>query len=166
MTKSISWGHTDTPIDGVTALSLNRPVINFSDDFRVKAEKSGEVVLTNLTTPLDRPETIRIATSDIKDIYSSTDIDPSVYAPSKRGVSILAQITDTLSVTDDTDADFRVDLPVSAHLVIKVPANEYMSAEKVEALVARLTSTLYESGSSETTRLDGLLRGSLVPRGV
>lgn len=166
MTKTISWGHTDTPVDGVSTLSLARPVINFNEDFRVKAEKSGEVVLVNLTTPLDRPEQIRIATSDIKDVYMSTDIDPSVYAPSKRGVSILAQITDTLSVNDSTDADFRVDLPVSAHLVIKVPASEYISADKVEALVARLISSLYETGSNQATRLDSLLRGSLVPRDI
>jgi len=166
MTKQISWGFKDTPVDGVSNLSLSRPVINFSSDFRVKTEKSGEVVLTNLTTPLDRPEQIRIATSDIRDVYANTDIDPSVYAPSKRGVSILTQITDTLSVADDNDADFRVDLPVSAHLVVKVPASEYISADKVEALVARLISTLYETGEDGTTRIDSVLRGSLVPKGV
>lgn len=166
MTKEISWGFIDTPVDGVTELTLDRPVLNFSQDFRIKTEKPGEVVLTNLTTPLDRPESIRIATSDIKDIYSSTNIDPSVYAPSKRGVSILAQLTDTLSVSDTTDPEFRVDLPVSAHLVIRVPANEYMSADKVQILVSRLVSSLYETGKDDTTRIDGLLRGALVPRDV
>lgn len=114
MTKKISWGYTDTPVDGVSSVALARPVLNLSSDYRVKTEKPGEVVITNLTTPLDRPETIRFATSDIRDVYTSTDIDPSVYAPSKRGVSLLAQITETISVTDDTDADYRVDLPMSA----------------------------------------------------
>jgi len=166
MTKQISWGFVDTPVDGVPTASLARPVLNFAEDFRIKSEKPGEVVLVNLTTPLDRPEQIRFATSDVKDVYSSTNIDPSVYAPSKRGVSLLAQITDTISVTDDADADFRVDLPVSAHLVVKVPASEYISADKVEALVARLISSLYETGEEGTTRLDSVLRGSLVPKGV
>lgn len=166
MTKEISWGFADTPVEGVPTQSLARPVLNFANDFRVKSEKPGEVVLVNLTTPLDRPEQIRFATSDIKDIYSSTNIDPSVFAPSKRGVSLLAQITDTISVTDSTDADFRIDLPVSAHLVIKVPASEYISADKVEALTARLISSLYETGKNDMTRLDSVLRGSLVPKGV
>lgn len=166
MTKSISWGHTDTPVAGVTALSLNRPVINFNEDFRVKVEKSGEVILTNLTTPLDRPENVRVAISDIKDIYSSSDIDPSAYPPSKRGVSILIQLTDTLVVEDDVDAAFRVHIPASAHLVIKVPANEYVTAALVQSLLARLVSFLYETGSSDTLRLDSLLRGSLLPRDI
>jgi len=166
MTKTISWGHTDTPVNGVPTLALTRPVLNFGENFRVKSEKAGEVVIANLTSPLDRPEHIRFATSDIRDIYSSTDIDPSVFAPSKRGVSLLAQLTDTLSVTDSSEADFRVDLPISAHLVVKVPASEYITAEIVESLVARLISSLYETGSDELVRIDSMLRGSLSPRGI
>lgn len=164
MTKKISWGHTDTPVSGVDSAALARPVLNLGSDYRVKTEKPGEVVITNLTTPLDRPETFRFATSDIRDIYTSTDIDPSVYAPSKRGVSLLAQITETISVTDDTDADYRVDLPLSAHLVIKVPASEFINAEVVEDLIARLISSLYETGKTDATRLDAMLRGSLTPK--
>lgn len=166
MTKNISWGYTDTPVEGVSNLALKRPVLNFGENFRVKADKAGEVVISNLTSPLDRPEQFRFATSDIRDIYSSTDIDPSVYAPSKRGVSLLAQMTETLSVTDSTDADFRIDLPVSAHLVIKVPASEHIDAKIVEDAVARLISSLYETGSDKLTRIDSMLRGSLTPRGI
>lgn len=166
MTKTISWGHTDTPVDGVPTQALTRPVLNFGENFRVKADKANEVVIANLTSPLDRPEHFRFATSDIRDVYSSTDIDPSVYAPSKRGVSLLAQMTDTLSVTDDTDADFRIDLPISAHIVIKVPASEHIDAQIVESAMARLISSLYETGSDELTRIDSMLRGSLTPRGI
>lgn len=166
MPKTISWGHSDTPVTGVTKLTLNRPVLNFPEDFRSKSKTPGEVVITNLTTPLDRPEQFRFATSDIRNIYSATDIDESVYAPSKRGVSILSQITDTITVSDDADADFRIDLPLSAHLVVKVPASEYIDAGIVEKLVARLVSSLYETGKDDATRLDSMLRGSLSPKGM
>lgn len=50
------------------------------------------------------------------------------------------------------------------HLVIKVPASEFVNAEVVEDLVARLISSLYETGKTDATRLDALLRGSLTPK--
>lgn len=167
MAKVKSLGYTDTPVQGVTSLTFPRAVLNFGADFRVKANQPGkEVVLTNLTCPVDRPEKIRIAYTDVSNVYSGTDIDSSVYSPTKRGVSILVQLTETISVTDSTDADFRVDLPVSYHLVVKVPASEFISAADIQTGLGRLVSGLFDTGSTATTRLEAILRGSLVPSGL
>lgn len=163
MAKSISAGYTDTPISGVTTLTFPRGLVNFGADFRVKSETANEAIITNLTTPVDRPERIRFSYSDVANIYSGTDVDPSVYAPSKRGVSVLTQLTETFSVTDSVDTTYRVDLPVSAHLVLKVPASEYLTAELIEAMIGRLVSSLFETGSLTDSRLKALLRGSLLP---
>jgi hypothetical protein len=75
----------------------------------------------------------------------------------------LAQVTDVLTVSESTDADYRVDLPLSAHLVIKVPASEYVTSAQVQAVVGRLLSSLFDTGVSTTSRLEAILRGSLVP---
>lgn len=164
MAKTINPGYTDTPISGVTTLSFPRGILNYEKDFRVKSNNNGkEVILTNITSPIDRPENIRVAYSDVANIYSGTGIEPSVTAPTKRGVSILTQVTDVLSVQDDTDADFRLDLPLSCHLVIKVPASEYVTAAQVKITVGRLLSSLFDSGSLTDSRLEAILRGSLVP---
>lgn len=164
MSKVISTGYTDTAISGVTSLEFPRAILNFEQDFRVKSNNSGkEVVITNITSPIDRPENIRIAYTDIANVYSGTGVEPSILAPSKRGVSILAQVTDVLSVTDTTDADYRIDLPISAHMVIKVPSNDNITAAVVQTLVGRLLSSLFDEGVSTTARLDAILRGSLVP---
>jgi hypothetical protein len=164
MTKIISNGYTDTPVEGVSSLTFPRAVLNIKSDFRVKSNNNGkEVILTNLTSPIDRPENIRVAYSDIANIYSGTSVEPSVFAPTKRGVSILSQVTEVLSVTDDTDAEFRIDQPVSAHLVIKVPASGYITSDVVETLVGRLLSSLFDTGKTDLSRLDAILRGSLVP---
>jgi len=164
MAKVITQGFTDTPVSGVTALTLPRAILNFDKDFRVKSNNNGkEVVLTNITSPIDRPENIRLAYSDITNIYSGTGIEPSVTAPTKRGVSILSQITDVVSVTDDTDADFRLDLPLSMHLVIKVPASEYITSDQLQLTLGRLLSSLFDSGSQSGSRLEAIVRGSLVP---
>lgn len=164
MAKVKSLGFTDTPIDGVTSLTFDRGLLNFSKDFRVKSNNAGkEVVLTNITSPVDRPEKIRVGYSDVTNIYSGTGVEPSVLAPTKRGTQILAQVTEVISVTDDADPDYRVDLPVSYHLVIKVPASEHITATEVNTGIGRLLSCLFDSGSTSTSRLEAILRGALVP---
>lgn len=163
MSKQLSLGFTDTPIAGVTSLKLDRGLVNYRADFRAKANTPREAILTNITSPVDRPEKFRIAYQDVSDIYKDTGIDMSVRAPSKRGVSLLVQLTEVASVTDTTDPSYRVDLPLSMHLVIKVPANENITAELVESMLGRLTSGVFETGSSDDSRLKSLLRGSLLP---
>jgi hypothetical protein len=164
MTKEIKAGYLDTAISGVTTLTFPRGLVNLKQDFRVKSNNNGkEVVLTNLTSPIDRPENIRLAYSEIANIYNGTGIEPSVAAPSKKGVSVLAQVTDVISVADTTDADFRIDLPLSAHLVIKAPASEYVTAAQIQTVVGRLLSSLFDTGSTSNSRLEAILRGSLVP---
>lgn len=163
MTRILSMGYTDTPITGVTELSLERGLVNYKADFRVKNDTPKECVLTNITSPVDRPEKFRIAYQDVSNVYKDTGIDASVHAPSKRGVSILVQLTEVASVTDSTDPSYRIDLPLSMHLVIKVPANENITAELVESMLGRLVSGVFETGSESDTRLKSLLRGSLLP---
>lgn len=167
MAKSKSTGYTDTPIEGVSSLSFSRGLLNFKSDFRVKADQAGkEILLTNITCPVDRPERIRIAYSDISNVYSGTGIEPSVAAPTKRGVSVLAQLTEVISVTDTVDPEYRIDLPISLHLVVKVPVNENISSTDIQTALGRLLSGLYDTGSTATTRLDAILRGSLKPSDV
>jgi hypothetical protein len=168
MTKVLNYGFTDTPVEGVTGpLNFQRDVLNFQKDFRVKTNNPGkEVVLTNITSPVDRPENVRLAYQDIANIYSGTGIEPSVLSPSKKGVSILAQVTEVLSITDTTDASYRVDKPASAHLVLKLAQDEMITPTVVEKLIGRLLSSLYDSGLLTEERLKAILRGSLVPAGL
>jgi hypothetical protein len=164
MTKEIKASYQDTAVSGVTSLTFPRAVLNIKEDFRVKSNTAGkEVIMTNITAPIDRPENIRLAYSEVANIYNGTGIEPSVSAPTKRGVSVLAQITDVISVTDTTDADFRIDLPLSAHLVLKVPSSEYITSAQVTAAVGRLLSSLFDTGSTSGSRLEAVLRGALVP---
>ena len=167
MSKVKSTGYTDTPIEGVPTLTFPRGLVNIGKDFRVKSNVAGkEIVLTNITSPIDRPEKIRIAYSEMANVYVGSGIEASVLAPTKKGVSLLAQVTDIITVTDSTDPDYRIDLPVSCHLVVKVPASEHIGAADVETCIGRLLSSLFDTGVTTTTRLEAILRGSLVPTEV
>lgn len=164
MSKSINKGYSDTAIGGVTTLPFSRGLLNFGADFREKSSTPGkEIVITNITCPTDRPEKLRIAYSETANIYSGTDIEPSLCAPSKKGVSVLVQLTEVISVSDTTDPSYRIDLPVSFHMVMKVPASEYITSDIIEAGVGRLVSAMYDTGSSNGKRINSLLRGSLTP---
>lgn len=163
MATLVNTGYTDTPINGNPVLNLLRGSVNFGEDFRLKSQSPTEVVISNLTSPVDRQEKFRFSYSDIANIYSGTDIDPSVYAPSKRGYSVLVQLTETFSVTDSAVPSYRVDLPISAHIVLKLPANENLTSTMIQTIVARLVSGLYETGLTTTSRIASLSRGSLIP---
>jgi hypothetical protein len=165
MSRIINFGYTDTAIvPDPGTLTLERAPLNFGADFREQTSQTGELVLTNLSSPYDRPETMRFGYTKIANVYNNSGIDPTVYAPTKSGVSLLCQINETVSVTDSTDPSFRMDFPISAHMVIKVPSSDAITASDVETLVGRLVSTLFDTGASDDTRLKQLLRGALTPK--
>lgn len=164
MAKVLNVNYTDTPISGATAVSLQLPTLNYHADYRVVQDEPNEVIITNLTSPIDQPERIRWACSEVKDIYRNSGIDPTLYYPTRRGTQILAQITDIFSITDNDVPDYLALLPISAHLVIRVPNNDLISEAVVTAETSRMIATLYETaGTTVLPRVRSLLRGALMP---
>lgn len=160
MSKAISVGYTDTI---AVAKDVSFPDLDWGVDFTPKTTKDGLAILTNITSPLDRPENFRFAYSEIANVYEGSKVDPSYLGTSKRGVSVLCQVTDIYSLTETTDPTYRVDLPVSAHIVLRIPACEYITADMVKALAVRAVSGLFGTGEVSSARIASLLRGSLVP---
>lgn len=161
---TISKGYTDTPTTANPVLTLPRPNLNWNEDYRVTKNTGDETVMINLNSPLDRPEKVRLAVSKVANVYGGTDIDPSVHAPTKRGISILAQRTSTLSVTDETASNDRIDLPLSFHIVAKIPVSEHITADIVQQELARTFSTLFDTDVETSGRLNSIMRGSLTPK--
>lgn len=166
MTKQLIFNRTDTAISGVSSLLLPMAVLNLPVDFVVKGRNAKDVTLANITSPLGAVETIRFAVNDVANVYTGSGIQPTLWATSKHGVSILAQINEIFSVTDTVDATFRQDLPMSAHIVLKVPDSEFMTGDMLKAIVGRLVNTLFNSGVATSERLAALTRGSLLPTDV
>jgi hypothetical protein len=165
MAKQINKGYTDTPVTNPVALTVTREPINFGSDFRVLRQNSDEIWLTNMTSPIDRPEKIRIARKEIGNVYQGTDISTSVHAPSKKGVNLHLQLQQTVEVTDDMNPEFVVHVPVTTSITIKTPAS-YLDATHVMDSVERLLTGLFDTNSVSPDRLAGLLRGSLIPQDI
>lgn len=161
MSKSISWNHSDTTVTAVGAFTPDS--LNYAANFAKREGKDSDITLVNTTGPADRAETVRYAVSRINNVYSGTSVDPSAFSTSKRGASVLVQINDILSVTESTSA-LRYDLPISAHLVVKTPLDEVITAEVLTHIVQRLIGATYEqSGKTVGERLAKLIRGAVTP---
>lgn len=164
MAKSVSYGYTDTAINGVTPpVNFVRGLPNFGEDWAQIPNGKGEFLMKNLTSPRDQEERIRIAYSEIANIYAGSNISSAYQAASTKGSSVLVQLNETWSETDDTDLTYRKDVPFQAHVVLKFANADFVTAEAVEDAFARLVSALYESGAVTTARLNALMRGSLKP---
>lgn len=166
MAKTINFGYTDTPISGVSSLEFPRGLVNFGADFRVRSEKKDEMLLTNITSPIDRPEKFRIAWSLVDSVYNGSGISVANQAASLRGVNLLIQLTEVATVTDSADPAYRVDVPISVHCVVRVPAVDQLTEEHIQTVLGRLISGFYETGSETTSRIKALLRGSLEPSDI
>lgn len=155
-----SFGYTDTPISGVTAPKITVPVINFNEDYRVKASSAKEATIVNISSPLDQPESIRFAVSEVADVYAGAGLSSEQIIGSKAGTRLLAQLNMTAKVTDESGMIVSY-LPLSAHLVIKVPKSAYVTNDLIDTVKNRLIGTLYDNGKLATS---ALLKGALVPK--
>lgn len=161
MSYSLNKGYTDAI---TTPKAVSVPDLSYSTDFRVSTDVPGEVIMTNITSPLDRNETVRFAITNIKDIYTNSGVDVSYMAPSHQGISLVTQVTDTWRYEDVANPTNPViDLPISAHLVIKAPKTSYLGANDYLSIAQRAFSLLFDTGSVTSARLMTLLKGALDP---
>lgn len=161
MSYSINTGYTDTV---TTTKNVAIPDLSYVSDFTVTTDTAKEAILTNITSPMDRVETIRFGSTDIKDVYTGTGIDPAFMAPSHKGVSIVMQMNDIWRYCDATNLALpQIDLPISAHIVLKVPKTSYVTADQFLSALTRAFSLAFATGSVTSTRLYSLLKGALDP---
>lgn len=164
MALTTNFGYTDSVS---SKLTLEIPTLSYAKDFSVKSDTSNEVVLTNVTSPLDQPETIRFAIQNIGNVYTGTSVAVENRSVSQRGVQLLIQLNDILRVEaadegNNPCCETGFDLPISSHIVIKVPLNQYVNADIVLAVVQRNIAALFEENNT-SARLNSMLRGALKP---
>lgn len=158
MAKTTSWGYTDgTP--------KNLPVADFNWDgeFGPIDISSKQTVLTNTTCPVDQPEKVTFLTRSVKDIYASSNINPAYRDVRSDGISVIAILEDTLSVTDSSDETYRVDFPVKVTISLTTPLSGFMTTANLLHAVTRATGALFDEGAVTGARLASLYRGVTNP---
>jgi hypothetical protein len=155
---------TDTPVSGVSSLSLDRAILNFGADWRVKDQTSkDELVLTNLNSPVAYPERGTVICNEITDIYRGKGISPNLVYPDKRGVKLVAKDAGTMTITNSDDSTYSCAVPWSVSLTISTGVHPAITSSNLITMLSRAVSQLFETGSETTTRLEALWRGALEP---
>lgn len=123
-------------------------------------DEPGETIYTNIAGALDQPNTIRCAAAPIADIFRGAPVDP-ITDQTVDGLSILVQVNEAWKVNDSANTSFvPYYLPVSAHMVLKVPVNEYVTAAAVVGLITRLAGApMRAAGDNMSVAISKLLRG-------
>lgn len=162
MAKSVTLNVTDTA--GGTAPTITGVAKNYGVDYTVTAQPTGMVDLANQSSPTDALSTERFSLNRIADIYKGTSVTDGYKSPNKAGYSLLSQCNLVATVTDSEDATYRVDVPLSAHVVIKGPYDSNITIAHLTTCLMRALGGLYETDG--TIRLAKLVRGGLTPTGL
>lgn len=133
------------------------PLAPAAGDYAYSVDDPGSAILTNVAGDLDQPGTIKYSVSRAPDMFKNSDATP-VSGQRTDGLNILIQVNEIWKVTD-TDLGVRY-LPVSGHVVLKVPIDEEVTAATVAALMNRVHGAVVR-GTSGTVAdgIDLLLHG-------
>lgn len=157
-----TWGYTDSKTSEYT---VHRPNLDYANDFAIAEDEAGRTVITNITSPIDQPETIRYQYQNVANIYANSGIDPSLMSQNKTGFSVVVQVNDTLRVSDDSEGSIRtLDLPCTAHLVFKFPKSQYIGSTEIETVIARTIGALASTDSASlSSHINALARSATRP---
>lgn len=155
LTKQINMGPNGTAVSGLTALTdLAISPLNYDADFRVLEEGPSRVVMTDVTSPIDQPSTLRIAQTSRANIYAGTDIDPSAFLATRKGSDTIVEFREVWEETDSVDATYRALIPVRCAITLTLPVSASVTPGMVQDLITRTFSALYEQG--DALSVDGI----------
>lgn len=161
MAKVIATGTTDTAFAGSTALTVPIPGLNWGVDFRSLSSVPGEVIATNLSSPMDQPETFRFSQRAKANIYAGTDIDVSAYLPTRQGLDTLIECREVWVETDTLDSTYRKLMPGKCGITLSFPAYGNVTPEMVLSLLKRTVAAAFEQGVVTSTGISALQHGVL-----
>lgn len=159
MAQNATFGYTDT--NAASPLTIgNVPKLSYATDFAVSTRDAKSVVLSNTTSPLGWPETLRFSIQDVANVYSGTDIDPVLYAPIKKGKSLVCSLQDTAKVGTGAEAVYY---PISAHFVLKFPNTSDITVDNITTVVKRMIALAFKD-ADDTSRIEELIHGVMDPQ--
>lgn len=157
----------NTNSEGVSARTLSLSPINFPLDWAVDEESGTSCTVSRITADLDKPETIKFATSKLNNIYSNSDIATAERCPVTSGTRISASLHNTWIETDaDTNVSYKA--PVAVSIAVTVPNWGVISGSDVLSLISDVIGSLFDTDdtTSKCLRIERLLHGAEKPKGV
>lgn len=163
MATNVIRNYTDTTT-GVTAHGITIPSVNPGVDFRVLDQKGNVFIMTNVTSPIGYPETVKFSSETINDLYSGTTVDKALYAASRKGRGVMVSLHDVYKAVSDEDDSFELALPFQTSLAFKFLQNSLVTEQMIVEGISRLIAFLFETDQATMdSRIRALIRGSLKP---
>lgn len=157
---SVSSKYTDT-----TSTKKNVAVydLTYASDFAKTMDEPEEARLANTTSQdITSPEVIRFCRSNVKDVYSTTDIDVAAQAPVKRGVQVMCEIHENFKATNSVTGQ-EIELPCVGRVVLRFPSFSCVNDTLVNDLLIRTVASALDTGKVDSSRMMEMARGSLLP---
>lgn len=161
MSKTSNFGYTDTADYPVNLYSIDWAGFGEDTESRLKTD---ELKLVNINAASDQPETVVQKSQTIKNIYSNSGIDPTLWSTNKQGIQVLIRTTEVLRTTDSDDSTYVVDTPIKWHTVGTIPTSALMTDDKVFESYLRHISGLLGPSTAPSERISKVRRGILDPR--
>lgn len=157
---------TNTPGSTVLPASFAPKAFEFSNpNFDLGADEPDYCQIVDTATEITTPRIIETRFDRIQNVYNNTNIAPAYQSGAKAGVRFICKVSDILTLLDDADSTYRVDLPVEAHVVVTLPLCDQITDEVIQQQVADAVATLFTSdGTITQSRIAKLVRGLTKPK--
>lgn len=116
------------------------------DTFVLTKDNAGEIVKANIKQSDSGVYSTRYAIADVKNIYSGTDVDPSLFGAVKRGKNLLIKVRHTGSRQEN---GVTVHYPIECGITFKYPVN-VVNGEDLKLVLLEALDTFCQSNSEST----------------
>lgn len=148
-----SYNHNDTI---TTPVEISTPELDFEHDYALSSATENEAVYAYTKSELDQPESVRFANDSVNNVYSGTQIQPTLFSVNKKGRKLLCSIIGTFR---DTAADGTVtDYPVKTGITVTFPISARVDASAVMEQLKRNINCFFGHVDS-ADKLDTMMRG-------
>lgn len=158
------WTVTSLTTDTVTAgKTLTIPDLKYATDYAKTEDEPSQAVIANLTsTALGTMETIRYAKSDVKNIYTNTQVGASNQMPAKTGVRTLVEANVLIQAANSVSGEEYL-IPVRAWTCVQIPTASFISDAVLNYAMGRVLGAMFDTSLTTTSREEAVARGSLLP---
>lgn len=157
---TVSKQYADTV---TTKKNLAIPDLSFATDYIVVTDEPNEAVIANKTgSDLVPHETIRLARSEVANIYQGVSTDSAMMLPYKKGVQVMAEVQTSYKAVNGT-SKAEYDIPLKGRLVLRLPTFSAVTDEMVADFIVRVISSAFATTKVDVSRITELVRGKLKP---
>lgn len=156
MAITTKFGFTNTTASSKTVVPVD---VKMKSNYALTEDEPNSCVMSNKTCPIDQGELVSYKCQTVKNVSTAQDV---LYpAKVQTGIQYVVKVEDLLSVTSDTDPNFRTDLPIVAYLTVRHTKNGAITDEVISQVIARLLGACRKADG--TWRFSDLMRSSLKP---